>query len=485
MAIKKSTGVTPTEELLSELCDKTFLRLWSYANPHKEDRKELCDLIAVFEDHVFIFFDRESRKFDGSDIDVLLTWSRWKREAIDKQIQTAKGAEKYIKSGRPVFIDQENNVPFPLKITPEMKIHKIIVAHGAQEACEAFSEDNVYGSLAVSYGSGSGFPPFPFSVALDSKDLIHVLDSHNLEILFGELDTFFDLVAYLEEKERAIGHFGSLAYCGEEDLIAHYLFNYDQEKSAYGIGPKDEDIDYCMIGEGEWESFIELDIYARRKAANEVSYYWDHLIQKTGQNALDDVLVGNADLLMGESAIREMAKEPRLFRRALSETMIGATEKFPVGDNGTSRFMSFMPSHYPDKGYVFLQLDHPKFQCTEEEYREKRQAMLEIACGVARNKFPHLNKVVGIAMEPPRLYSTLSEDFILLNCQNWGKEDEEIYRKANEGLKFFHPSTIKRHAAHITDFPSKPDPKGSTGKVGRNERCPCGSGKKYKKCCLP
>jgi uncharacterized protein YecA (UPF0149 family) len=22
------------------------------------------------------------------------------------------------------------------------------------------------------------------------------------------------------------------------------------------------------------------------------------------------------------------------------------------------------------------------------------------------------------------------------------------------------------------------------GKIGRNERCPCGSGKKYKKCCL-
>ena len=26
--------------------------------------------------------------------------------------------------------------------------------------------------------------------------------------------------------------------------------------------------------------------------------------------------------------------------------------------------------------------------------------------------------------------------------------------------------------------------KRSTAKIGRNEECPCGSGKKYKKCCL-
>ena len=31
----------------------------------------------------------------------------------------------------------------------------------------------------------------------------------------------------------------------------------------------------------------------------------------------------------------------------------------------------------------------------------------------------------------------------------------------------------------------RPNALGSTNKVGRNERCPCGSGLKYKKCCLP
>jgi hypothetical protein len=77
MKIVKSRGVTPTENLLVALADRTFLKLWCYANPWKADGKELCDLIAVFGAHIFLFFDRESRKFDTAGADVALTWRRW------------------------------------------------------------------------------------------------------------------------------------------------------------------------------------------------------------------------------------------------------------------------------------------------------------------------------------------------------------------------------------------------------------------------
>lgn len=39
------------------------------------------------------------------------------------------------------------------------------------------------------------------------------------------------------------------------------------------------------------------------------------------------------------------------------------------------------------------------------------------------------------------------------------------------------PTTKKQHAAVVVPIRSEP-------KIGRNESCPCGSGKKYKKCCL-
>jgi hypothetical protein len=77
--ISKSQGQTPTEASLARLCDDTFLKLWSYANPRKSNGKEICDLIAVFENHVFLFFARESRTFDTSSQDISVIWARWKK----------------------------------------------------------------------------------------------------------------------------------------------------------------------------------------------------------------------------------------------------------------------------------------------------------------------------------------------------------------------------------------------------------------------
>jgi len=45
--IKKSSGTTPTEQLLADLCEQTFLKLWSYPNPFKDDGDELCDLLVI------------------------------------------------------------------------------------------------------------------------------------------------------------------------------------------------------------------------------------------------------------------------------------------------------------------------------------------------------------------------------------------------------------------------------------------------------
>ena len=104
MKIEKSKGVTPTEEWLSNLCERTFLKLWSWPNPCKQDGKELCDLIAVFDDHVFVFFDRESNSLQDAGKNINVTWSRWKKQVIDKQINTAKGAERYIKNCQPIYL---------------------------------------------------------------------------------------------------------------------------------------------------------------------------------------------------------------------------------------------------------------------------------------------------------------------------------------------------------------------------------------------
>ena len=453
MAIIKSLGTTRTERLLAELCDKSFLRMWSYPNPFKEDGKELCDLLAVFENHAFIFFDRENRQIDNPDKDPMVAWGRWKRDTIDAQTKTAKGAERYLRSGRPIFLDAAHTVAFPLNIDRKtMIVHKIIVAHGAKEACERASEDNVAGSLGIIYGDGAP-PPFPFFVDLDRRDPIHVLDSHNLEIVFDELDTFFDFTTYLDAKVDAIRRFDMLAYCGEEDLLAHYFLNFDDEKNRHFIGTKDKDVNGLMIGEGEWRDFCQLEPYKRKKEADKVSRLWDDVIQRTCSNALNGTLMGDAKLLQGKSAIYEMAKEPRFFRRELSDRMIHSIRNFPETPDSIMRNLSFMPSFYPGKGYVFLQLKVDNVTDYENGYRPKRRAMLEIACGAAKNRFPEMHMIIGIAIDAPKFSKRNSEDFLLMECADWPEDRKAHYERANEGFGFFQAKSQTIEMRSPKEFP--------------------------------
>jgi hypothetical protein len=481
--IVKSKGVTPTERLLADLCEKSFLKLWSYPNPTKDDKKELCDLLAVFENHLFIFFDRESGALSKENKDPLVQWNRWKKEAIDAQTKTAHGAERYIRSGRGIFLDTELVVPFLLDFDPQkVVVHKIIIAHGAKEACENFSIDNVYGSLGMFYVNGTPDLPFPFMVHMDKENPVHVFDSHNLPIIFSELDTFYDFTSYLDAKVEAIKTYDMLCYCGEEDLLAHYFLNFDETKNKHFIGTSEKGINVLYIGEGEWKDFIELEIYKRKKAADKVSYHWDKLLQITCQNTLDGT-IGGSSPLRGRSAIHEMAKEPRFHRRELSARMLQSISNFPESQQRIMRNLSFMPSFYKDKGYVFLQLKVDGITDYETEYRPKRQALLEVACGTAKNKFDHLKTVVGITIDAPKYAKTNSEDFILMDCTDWPDEQREHYEKANEGLGFFKTGVVKKRT--VTEFPVATKIKATRRvKVSRNARCPCGSGKKFKKCCL-
>ena len=383
-------------------------------------------------------------------------------------------------------MDKDLSLPFPIEIERDnVNIHKIIIAHGAKEACEKFSDDNIYGSLAIFYGDR--FPPFPtpFMIHIEKKNPVHVFDSHNLPIILSELDTIYDFTEYIDAKIEAIKSHDALVYCGEEDLLAHYFLNYNKSKNKHFIGTSEKDINFLKIGEGEWKDFIDREIYQNKKTSDQISYHWDELIQKTCQNTLDGTILGDSTPLRGQSAIHEMAKEPRFHRRALSETIIQAIRNFPESSQRIMRNLTFMPSYYEGKGYVFLQLKVDGITDYDNEYRPKRQAMLEIACGAAKNKFEHLKTVIGIAIDAPKYAKMISEDFILMDCTHWPDDLRKHYEKANEGLNFFKSDSLTMQKKTVTEFPIVQNAKGiGRVKVGRNAPCPCGSGKKYKKCCI-
>jgi SEC-C motif len=486
--ITKSSGVTQTERMLAEFCERSFLKLWSYPNPFKDDGRELCDLLAVFGDYVFIFFDRENQLPEVPDKDPQVLWDRWKRNVVDRQVKTAHGAERYIRSGRPIFLDAKGTAAFPLAIDPQTAImHKIVVAHGAKEACERASDQNVYGSLAITYGETNGGPTQPFLIEIDKRNPVHVFDTHNFSIVLRELDTVSDFSNYLDEKLRAIAKFDSLVYCGEEDLLAHYLLNYDKETKQHIIGTKCDDVNSVMIGEGEWHDFTKTDLYRNTKNEDRISYFWDELIQRTCQNAVNGTLGGNSDLLRGPSAIFEMVKEPRFIRRALADKIRRAVMKFPDHAGQFTRQVTFLPSSLQDVGYVFFQLRVPEAHRIQPDYLDMRRTLLEIACGAAKNKFPHLTKVIGIGTDAPRFAGgTNSEDFILLPCETWSDDIRAHYEEQNREWKFFGTPQLEQYNEHVTQFVPPTTPTANAvwagSKVGRNELCPCGSGRKYKRC---
>jgi len=454
--IKKSTGITNTEKFLSSLCERTFLKLWSYPNPFKKDKKELCDLLVVFDNHVFIFFDRKSDQFEKSGNDILVSWERWKRKVIDSQISTALGAERYIQSGSEIFLDSKLNELFPIPIDYEKAIiHKIIIANGAEKACKNYSKDNVYGSLAISYSENpNNSSQTPFMVYLDKKNPIHIFDSYNLPIALNELDTYYEFSNYLLAKEKAIAKYRCLLYAGEEDLIANYFLNFDEKAKNHFIGIDKENVDTFMVGEGEWQDFFNSKSYKAKKAADADSYLWDELLQYTSENALKGVLGGNSNVFVGDSAIFEMAKEPRFVRRGLASRIKEAISNFPDAKTKVTTYLSFNYSFYKDKGYVFMQVhvnDHGDY---ESEYRPRRNKLLEIACGVAKNKFSELTMVIGIVIDAPRYSPNFnSDDFILLRCSDWTKDDEDYYNDANKATNFFRSKNLKTKQVKFREFP--------------------------------
>lgn len=473
----RTTGHTPTEQQLALLCDKAFHKLWTYPSPRKEDGKELCDLLVVFEGRSIIFFDRENRKLEGDFGSSETNWKRWKRDTIDRQVKTAAGAERYLRSGRKVYLDPQCTQELPVEIDREGQIHKVVVAHGAKDACERASSENVSGSLAISYGPAGRKIDIPFFIEIDRSNPVHIFDSNSLGVIFENLDTIHDFSSYLEEKERAIAHYPVVTYCGEEDLLAHYLSNFRDKK--YRIGVPDPDIDFILIGEGEWRSFEQSTPYLERQRANSISFVWDELINQASNQVSEGPFATGDKRFIRHGALKYMAREPRLSRRALSERVVHAIDAFPKSVSGPVRLASFMSSYFPKQAYVLLQV--ASFGMNEADLSEIRSAMLEIACAALRNFLPNLERVVGIAMGAPRFHPASSVDFGVLDCVEWPDAVAQRYRAENEHFGFFRAGPSAFSTQSSSDFPSQ----GSVSKkIGRNSPCPCGSRRKFKHCCM-
>ena len=62
-------GVNDSERFVNALCEKAFLKLWTYPSPFGKNNKELCDCLIVCETNIIIISVKDKKYKDTGDED--------------------------------------------------------------------------------------------------------------------------------------------------------------------------------------------------------------------------------------------------------------------------------------------------------------------------------------------------------------------------------------------------------------------------------
>ena len=490
--IVKNTGETAAERYLARLCNKSFLSLWSYPGVYRDqgrtegkgDGKEVCDLLVVFGDHVIIFSDKDCEFKDTGRVE--LDWRRWFRKSILSSAHQIWGAEKWIRGYQgKLFIDKKCQVPLPINLpnADEMKVHRIVVAHDRSGRCRAIVGGS--GSLLLSnYLEGESHLNTPFTVGhLErKKGFVHVFDDTSLNIVMKSLDTVFDFVSYLEKKKNLFNSNLKIHAAGEEELLAIYLSRTNKEGEHDFEFPKN--VDVISIDQGFWNRYQSNTQRLAQIEDNKISYMWDAIIEKFNHHMLMNTqytLDGRAisrPVAEQELGFRVLAAEPRTRRRLLATGLAEVLERSKKpGSFLEARVV--LPSHDGDPHYVFVTLRRPS-GVTEEAYRIDRANILTAYCTITKLVHKEAQQIIGFATESGDCEGR-SEDLCFRDVRNWSSEDEREAVKLQEKTGFL--KKVNTFSSRVLDYPVDATGKRPNTNISRNSTCPCGTGKRYKRCC--
>lgn len=402
-----SQGLNPSERLVYDVCKKSFLSLWSYANPRAAPGKELCDILVVCGPDVIIFSVKHIALTDTEDPTV--GWRRWRKKAIEQSANQIYGAEKWLASARQV-ISADGSAGLELPSSGAMRVHRVAVALG----CE--------GKVPIDFGDlGKGF--------------VHVFDEVSFPTILRELDTVMDFVGYLRAKESLVASGVKLVFEGsEEDLLALYLHN---GRSFPGTPGR------IIIGDDLWRHFTEkVEVKAKRRA-DEESYIWDGLIEVW----IKDVTTGNLEVPSSPSnselALRTMAREDRFARRLLGK----AFREF-IDQAARVAVRARMVKSPSGVVYVFLALPH-------DEDRQFRVAELGCRCFIARGLHRESTTVIGMATERHTPGKGFSLDLNYLYMPEWSSDQQQAMEGMQRDLGLF-VAPVRTDGGE-DEYPSSPD----------------------------
>jgi hypothetical protein len=469
--VEQETGLTPSERYLGKLCRASFLSLWSYPNLYTDKGvternrlgKELCDLLVIFENNIIIFSDKSCQVPDTGDVS--LDWKRWYKRAIKRSADQIFGAERWLAEfPKRIFLDPLCTKPFPLDVPSpqDWTVHRIVVALGAGERAAKYFGGGSRGSLMLvpsivgDKHLSDELPAGPFRVGEiePSKGFVHIFDDVTLDIVMREVDTISDFVDYLQRKADFLRS-GRVFMChGEEEALAYYLSNLDDQQNPSFELPLEAKIDptfKIVLSEGLWDEYKNGEFFAIKSELQSAGAFVDTLIEGFSEHILDGTLAyGNERGLKNhERNVRFLAAEPRRQRAMMAHAMLQKMSTTPRN----VRSSVVLKSTLPDTMFVFLLLPKDAGQ-SQHNYRIQRQDMLEAYAHVVKFQNPTVKHVYGIATEPGLGNRGRSEDLMSFDFSEWTEADDirakqiqdagRILVDVNQRSLFFDPPNTSR-----------------------------------------
>ena len=388
-------GLTRSERFVSQLCERSFLELWTHPNPIGKKGKELCDCLIVCGPHIIIISVKETEYKDTGDA---TGWERWLRAAIKKSAGQIYGAERWLNDSDEVIRYDGRIVTLPPK--SDRIYHRVSVSLGAKQ------------EVPIKWGDfGNGF--------------VHVCDEKSVGIVFSALDTITDFVEFLAESEAFVSGNNKVVFIGSgiEDLVAIFIQN--GYSFANFTGNSDE-ADMMILNGGIWDSFASSDGFKECAKRFEGSYRWDALIKSYAKDLLTNGMfdMHSKSVTNDQHVLIEMALQPRDTRAQLSEAF------FAILGNPELKVRSRLVLGFGGTAFVFL--------IAPSSDRESRVHELGLRCLVVQCKQPDTQRVVGIATDQPGSSKIgYSSDLVYIDLPDINQEMIDKATEIQKELRYF------------------------------------------------
>ena len=437
--INYGSGLTPTEELLTQLGERSFLRFWSHANPYVNRKEELCDLLVVCGDFVITFSDKNN-EYRSTD-DQLTGWRRWYKSAATKSVNQLNGATRNLLLHRvPIFKDKECTVPLgiPIPHSGRERHYRVAVVSRARSLNqrEAFVPFIKIDSSVVGVAhTQDGAVPFVVGDVAPKQQFVHVMDVAGLRAVLTELDTVSDFAEYLDARESFIrGNPGNSAD-SEWSLLARFMLSYDDEGESL---PMDRQAPGAtQLTRAEWDNDQFRRDMANRREANAVSRVWDMLIedQATMIEKQSFAFSTFRSVEGAERVVQYMALEHRLHRRILGKRWMEACQLDRPESPANLRTVPHSAKGWTT--YVFLNVSNFLNE-SQEQYREKRRWLLRDMMLASLVDEPNSQIIIGIAAElggPPDSYDLAFFDVVENEGEQLRKDARLAWEKKRQAFE--------------------------------------------------